>query len=126
MSDQAVGTIGWIDLTVDNAEEVRDFYAAVVGWKIDPVDMGGYQDFTMVTPAAGDAVAGVCHARGSNADMPAQWMVYVTVADVESSAARCRELGGRVVVGPRAMGDARFAVVQDPAGAVCALYQPGA
>ena len=28
----AVGTIGWKDLTVENAERVRDFYMGVAGW----------------------------------------------------------------------------------------------
>lgn len=42
MSDakHPVGSIGWIDLTVDDAPRVRDFYAAVVGWKPEPVPMG--------------------------------------------------------------------------------------
>ncbi len=126
MADQqpVVGSIGWTDLTVTEAESVKDFYSAVVGWNVEPVDMDGYQDFTIVAPETGDAVAGVCHARGCNADLPAQWMVYITVADVEASVARCRELGGQVVAGPRGLAGGRFAVIQDPADAVCALYQP--
>ena len=36
-----VGTIRWIDLTVKDCARVRDFYQAVVGWDVDPVDMGG-------------------------------------------------------------------------------------
>ena len=68
-----------------------------------------------------------CHARGINADLPAKWLVYVVVADLESSLAECRRLGGAVVTGPKAMGqDARYAVIRDPAGAVLALYQPQA
>ena len=34
------GTVGWLDLTVENAGEIRDFYREVVGWKSDTVDMG--------------------------------------------------------------------------------------
>jgi catechol-2,3-dioxygenase len=34
-SNPQVGTIGWVDLTVPNADEVRDFYMEVVGWKSD-------------------------------------------------------------------------------------------
>ena len=30
----AVGTIAWRDLTVKDAEKVRDFYAQAVGWKV--------------------------------------------------------------------------------------------
>ena len=39
---QEVGSINWTDLTVPEAEKVKDFYSAVVGWKFAPVDMGGY------------------------------------------------------------------------------------
>lgn len=42
-----VGTIAWRDLTVPNAEQVRDFYKGVVGWDSSPQDMGGYDDFNM-------------------------------------------------------------------------------
>src|SRR5438128_803527 len=44
--------------------------------------MGGYSDFTMSPPGGGAIVAGVCHARGHNADLPPQWLIYVTVAAV--------------------------------------------
>jgi predicted enzyme related to lactoylglutathione lyase len=122
----AVGTIGWRDLTVDNAEGLRDFYTSVVGWQSSAQDMGGYSDFSMVVPATGETVAGVCHARGSNADIPPQWMVYITVADVDNSAARCVEHGGEVVKGPAPLAGGRFCIIRDPAGAVCALYEPPA
>jgi predicted enzyme related to lactoylglutathione lyase len=70
-----VGTICWRDLTVSNAEQVRDFYKGVVGWEAQPVEMGGYRDFNMTIPGTGGVVAGVCHARGQNADLPPQWLL---------------------------------------------------
>ncbi|MEE9562896.1 MAG: VOC family protein [Thermoanaerobaculia bacterium] len=128
MSDDSkpeIGKIGWTDLTVDNAEEIRDFYTAVVGWKSSSVDMGEYSDYSMVTPDAGEPTAGVCHARGSNAELPAQWLIYITVADVDASAASCVELGGQVLAGPKNFGgQGRYCVIQDPAGAVAALFTP--
>ncbi len=118
------GTIGWTDLTVANAEKVRDFYSAVVGWKFEAVDMGDYSDFNMNLPSEGKAVAGICHRRGANAELPSQWLIYITVNNVEHSAACCVDLGGKVLVGPKGMGGtSRFCVIQDPAGAVAALYQ---
>lgn len=121
----AVGSIAWHDLTVPDAAQIRDFYAEVVGWKSGAVDMGGYDDFTLAAPASGDAVAGVCHARGTNADIPPQWLMYVIVADVARSARRCTELNGRVLVPVRPLMGGQFCVIRDPAGAVCGLYQPG-
>src|SRR5690606_21936482 len=80
-----IGSVSWVDLTVSNAEEVRDFYREVVGWSSEDLDMGEYADYVMRSPATGEAVAGVCHARGVNAHLPAQWLVYLTVADLEAS-----------------------------------------
>ncbi|HEX7051685.1 MAG TPA: VOC family protein [Longimicrobiales bacterium] len=121
----SVGTIGWRDLTVPDAEAIRDFYRDVVGWESSPLDMGGYSDFVMLAPG-GDGVAGICHARGANANIPPQWLIYIVVADLERSIARCIERGGEVVAEPRSAGDGRFCVIRDPAGAVCALYQTAA
>ena len=117
------GGIGWIDITVDDSESLRDFYAEVAGWRPENVSMGEYDDFNMTLPGSGKPAAGICHARGSNAELPAQWLIYITVDNVDASAETCRALGGRVLVGPRAMGGGRFAVIEDPAGAVAALYQ---
>lgn len=119
------GSILWHDLTVERAEEVRDFYRSVVRWECEPVSMGDYDDFEMLPPGSDEAVAGVCHARGSNEGLPAQWLVYVSVEDLDESLSRCVEGGGEIVRGPRNMGDARYCVIRDPAGAVMALYQPG-
>jgi predicted enzyme related to lactoylglutathione lyase len=122
MSDLKPGTIGWHDLTVPDADRVRDFYAAVVGWAPEPLEMDGYSDYNMT--AGGTAVAGVCHARGVNAGLPAQWLMYIIVIDLDKSLELVRQLGGVIISGPRGQGSSRYAVVRDPAGAVCALYQP--
>lgn len=116
------GTISWQDLTVENAEELRDFYESVIGWSPEPVTMGGYSDFVMT--ADGDEIAGICHARGANADLPPVWIVYITVEDLDHSIQECQRLGGSIVAAPRGYGGGRYCVIKDPAGAICALYQP--
>jgi hypothetical protein len=123
-ADPRIGTFAWHDLTVEDAPVLRDFYAAVVGWRPEPVSMGDYDDFNLVA-ANGQPVAGVCHARGENAEVPPAWMNYVLVADLDTSLRRATELGGRVVVPTRDTGRDRYAVVADPAGAVLALFQRG-
>jgi predicted enzyme related to lactoylglutathione lyase len=118
------GSIGWFDIAVPDAEALRDFYSAVTGWTAEPLDMGGYSDYVMKNPA-GDGVAGICHARGANAAFPAMWLAYIIVTDLDASVARCLELGGKVLAGPKGeAGQPRYAVIQDPAGACAALYQP--
>lgn len=123
MSDAKIGTIIWRDLTVPDADGLRDFYSEVVGWDVKPHPMGTYDDYEMVAQGTGETVAGVCHARGTNASVPPQWLVYVAVVNVAESAARCEANGGTVVDGPRPMGAQNFCVVQDPAGAVLALIE---
>lgn len=118
----ALGSIVWLDIAVEDATTVRDFYRAVVGWGSTDVEMGGYSDFLMLPPGSADGVAGVCHARGPNAKLPPQWLAYIVVSDVEASMVACRKHGGEVIAGPsNAGGGARSCAVRDPAGAVLAL-----
>lgn len=112
----------WFDLTVPDAEALRDFYASVVGWRSSPVDMGGYSDFSMLGPDE-NAAAGICHARGGNAGLPPVWLIYFQVPDLDGALASVRDGGGEVLSDPRRAGPGRYAVIRDPAGAVCALYQ---
>ena len=119
-----VGTIVWTDLTVAQAEQVRDFYGSVVGWTHEPVSMGSYNDFSMVPPGTSSPVAGICHARGMNEHLPPVWLLYLAVANLQESLECCRQLGGAVLAEPRAVGNqGRYAVIRDPAGAVVALYE---
>src|ERR1019366_80473 len=117
------GTIAWVDLTVPDAPAIRDFYQAVTGWSASEVPMGDYSDFSLAPGPDAAPVAGICHARGVNAELPAQWLVYIIVADLDVSIARCLERGGEVLVGPKSLGgDNRYCVIRDPAGAVAALF----
>jgi predicted enzyme related to lactoylglutathione lyase len=122
----AIGTIAGFDLTVPDAESVRDFYAAVIGWTSDPFDMGGYADYFMKSPETDAISAGIVHDRGENADLPPQWIAYIVVADLEASLARCRELGGELLTPIKGSeGASHYCVIRDPAGAVLALMQLG-
>ena len=124
MADKSnIGKIGWHDITVPGAPALRDFYGAVVGWRPEDVDMGDHSDFNMTLPATGEPVAGVCHALGSNADLPPQWLMYIIVEDLDASIDACRANGGKVVRDPQGLAGGRFALIEDPVGAVTALYQ---
>ena len=116
-----VGKIEWIDLTVEEGSRVRDFYCSVVGWSSSEEDMGSYSDYSIHLPGTKDSIAGICHARGPNANLPAQWLMYVRVKSVTEAVEKCEKLGGSVIEGPRRMGNQRFCVIKDPAGAVLAL-----
>lgn len=122
-----VGHIAWIDLTVSDASEARDFYRQVVDWSVEDVEMAHagatYADYGM-SADDGTTVAGVCHARGVNADLPPVWLVYLPVGDLAESVRRVEEEGGKIVKATRGNdGEYTCAVIEDPVGAHLALVQ---
>ena len=119
-----IGSFSWADLTVEKAPEIRDFYAAVVGFTFSEIPMGNYSDYCMNSPDDGQTKTGICHARGGNANLPPMWLIYFYVKDLDASLAKLKEMGGEVLSGPKSYGgDARYAIIKDPAGACCALFQ---
>lgn len=123
MEESKPGQILWHDLTVDNAEEVSSFYHGVLGWEKEGLSMGDYDDFMIKSSKDGDVVAGVCHARGGNKDIPPQWLMYVKVVNLDESLAKCVELGGKVLGEKRKMGEGFYCLIQDPAGAYMMLCE---
>jgi predicted enzyme related to lactoylglutathione lyase len=119
----STGKISWIDLSVPQAESVRDFYAQVVGWQPESVSMGEYDDYNMMPDDGQQPAAGICHARGVNAALPPVWIIYITVDDLDRSIAYIRELGGEVIDERRQEDGTGFCIFRDPAGAVAAVYQ---
>jgi predicted enzyme related to lactoylglutathione lyase len=105
---------------VANAEQVSDFYAQVVGWKKEPVSMGDYDDFNMNNSLG--TIAGICHAKGENTDLPPQWLMYVRVENAKISAQKTVELGGAILKGPTEYGGETYFIIRDPGGAILSVY----
>lgn len=125
--NKAVGRIYWLDLTVSDAAATREFYREVVRWAVEDVPMedgdGTYVDYKMLG-GAGTPVAGICHARGANADLPPVWMIYLPVADLSESLRRVEEEGGRILKAVRDdEGRYVYAAIEDPVGVCFALVQ---
>jgi predicted enzyme related to lactoylglutathione lyase len=58
--------------------------------------------------------------------VPPNWLAYVAVPDVDATAKRATELGGKLLREPEDIPTiGRFAVVADPQGAVLCAFQPG-
>ena len=110
------GKAVWRDLTVADAVSLKSFYEDVVGWKAEGADMGGYEDFNMLD-ADGEVAAGVCHARGGNADLPPVWLPYFAVDSADTAISRAKAGGGRIVAGPKGYDAWRYVIIEDPAGA---------
>ena len=118
------GKILWQDLTVENAEEVKNFYQQVVGWNSSVVNQGTYNDFN-IHPQTGseEVIAGICHKRGALQNFPSQWLLYITVENLNDSIEKSKPLGGKTIEGPKKMGKSSYAIVQDPAGAYFVLFE---
>jgi len=120
-----VGTIISADLTISDAENIRDFYQQVIGWGVEEMalndETGPYADYVMKDDK-GNWVGGVCHKRGANKDLPPQWIVYVNVKDIAKSVEKCLELGGKVLKESKNDdGSYQYALIEDPAGAILAI-----
>ncbi len=119
------GRIAWLDLTVSDAPATRDFYQDVVGWAAHEVEMedadGVYSDYVLCT-SEGNEVAGICHARGVNENLPPVWMICLPVGDLPESVVRARESGGEIVDSRKgSSGEYVYVVVRDPVGVCLAL-----
>ena len=120
--NKKAGHIGWFDLTVENAEEVKDFYAKVVGWEPQPVSMGDYNDYNMTLD--GEPKTGICHKKGPNAHIPSQWMLYINVENIDESTKAVASNGGQLLTEVKHMpGYGKYCFIKDPAGAVFAPFE---
>ena len=89
------------------------------------MEKGKYNDYNMNAPNSELTVTGVCHAQGVNKNLPAQWLLYFTVEDLNKSIEECNRNGGKVIAESKDMSNyGRYCVIEDPAGAVCALFEP--
>ena len=112
------GAFSWNALMTSDPEKAVAFYTALLGWTVQKMAMPGMDYHVM---KAGDTSVGGIMALPPEAaagGMPPNWGSYVTVADVDATARKAVELGGKVVHGPAAIpGIGRFAVIIDPQGA---------
>ncbi len=137
MSEQMMppnGAFCWNELSTTDLDAARNFYKALLGWEIkEGAAPGGGMRYDEIV-VAGRHVGGMYSMSemcgGENAGEGAQpqpqppphWMSYVAVDDVDASAAKTVELGGKVCVPPMDIPSVgRFCVITDPAGAAISL-----
>lgn len=119
------GTLCWNELMSSNIDRAGKFYSDVLGWKLDPKDMGPMGMYTLFKlDGADNGVGGMMAIPKDMASMPSNWVTYIASDDVDASAKKVTELGGSVVVPPQDIPNiGRFAIVSDPGGATFALYK---
>ncbi len=115
----APGALSWNELATPDLDGSATFYADLLGWTVTPVE-GAEPPYRVVRTADGHNNGGMRPPQPPG--VPPHWLVYFATSDIESSAAKAGELGGNVLLPPTDIGIATIAVVQDPQGAVFALY----
>lgn len=114
----------WHELLSSDPDQDGPFFAALFSWKRttqEIPDMGTYHLF--LRGAEDRQTAGML--KNPEEGAPSAWLPYVAVEDVDATAARVEELGGKVCVPPEDIpGIGRFTVTADPAGAMLAYFKP--
>ncbi|HEX8473146.1 MAG TPA: VOC family protein [Pyrinomonadaceae bacterium] len=116
----AHGSFIWYELASTDSEASKKFYTELLGWKLKRGDVEGMEYNEIMV---GDKPSGAIYQMGSEyGNAPSHWMAYVAVDDVDASAKRVEELGGKVCIPPTDIPNVgRFCVINDPSGATLSL-----
>ena len=115
-----VGHFSWNELLTPDVPAAKQFYGELMGWQMEP--FGPAKDYFVLK--IGDAGVGGMM-KTPQAGMPATWLAYVTVADVDAAVAKATQLGGKVCAPPFDVPQVgRCAVITDPQGAALGLFKP--
>src|SRR5690242_12105510 len=115
------GQFCWVELSTSDAEAAKKFYGDLFGWTYDAVPMpDNAPPYNMA-----ELESGVVGAIMTNPSVPPSWLSYVNVTSADETAAKAKSLGATVLKEPFDVFDVgRMAVVQDPEGAVFAIWEP--
>jgi predicted enzyme related to lactoylglutathione lyase len=110
-------------LSTPHVDAAAAFYGSLFGWTIETFGEGagaltmfrlpGYEGGEPEQPVSREVIA----TMGASDDGAAQWSVNFWDHDVDATAAKAVELGGRAVVAPFDTPMTRTAVLADPHGA---------
>jgi hypothetical protein len=111
------GSLCWNEVMTPDRAKAAAFYGKLIGWEQSSMQMpdGEYTVFM----AEGAPKGGCMQITPAMGPIPAGWVTYFAVADCDATVTRAGELGGTVLAGPEnAPGIGRWAMLQDPQGAV--------
>jgi predicted enzyme related to lactoylglutathione lyase len=115
----AHGALSWNELATPDVEASGRFYAELLGWEVEPLQ-GMEMPYSMIRTAAGNNNGGIRPAMPPGT--PPHWLVYFGCDDIATALGAAEELGARRLSDVIDMGTGKFAPVQDPQGAIFALY----
>jgi len=117
------GTFSWYELATTDQAAAKAYYTELFGWSFRDNPMGPDAYYTMFT-LNGKLVGAAFKEDPEQAEAPPHWRTYITVANIDESAAKAEALGGKVIHPPFDVMDAgRMAWLRDPTGAGFALWQ---
>jgi uncharacterized protein len=115
----APGALSWNELSSPDPDASASFYGDLFGWTTTPME-GSETPYLVIQTAAGRSNGGIQTPMA--ADTPPFWLVYFATDDLDGALAKVQAQGGNVLMPATDIGVAKIAVVQDPQGAVFALY----
>jgi uncharacterized protein len=115
----APGALSWNELATTDMDTAAGFYAELFGWSTEAME-GSEMPYLVIQNRDGHSNGGIRPVMPP--DVPPHWLVYFGSADVASDLSRVSDLGGTQLMGPMPIGPGTIGVVQDPQGAVFALY----
>ena len=117
------GIFGWNELITSDVEGAKKFYAAMFGWEAETKEVAPDLDYTMFKKGE-KMVAGMLRITPEMGPLPPHWLSYVISKDIRTDLAKAREAGGTVLKDAMEVPNAgTLAVIQDPQGAVFALWK---
>lgn len=123
VSSHPPGSFCWIELATGDIDGAKTFYTQLFGWTVNEIDMGEHGKYNIFQKDGRDCAAGYQFMPGQPY-MPPNWLSYVSVADADQSVEKAKSLGATLMTGPFDVFDnGRMAVLQDPQGAVFAVWQ---
>ena len=123
MSDSPRGRFAWYDLMTPDVDAAKSFYGKLIGWTITPFE-GAPEPYDMWTASDGP-IGGVMTLpeEAKAAGAPPHWLSYVVVPDVDAALEQAEQLGGATLHPSMEIPNVgTFGVLQDPQGAVIAVY----
>lgn len=119
------GTLCWNELMTRDVDAAKSFYAAVFGWgahSSSADDSAAGMDYTEFQIGERSIAGMMAMPDGMPAEVPSNWLVYFAVDDCDASVAAADSAGGSVATPPMDIPSVgRFAVLNDPFGAVFAV-----
>ena len=120
------GSFCWTELATTDPAAAKTFYTSLFDWIAEDTPAGPDMIYTMLR-LRGLEVGALYKQDKQEADqgVPSHWNLYVATESADQTAARAKELGGKVLMEAfDVMEHGRMAVLQDPTGAVMSVWQP--